>query len=191
MALEGDRIRLRELRGDDDYALLVDLRNDLDTQGWSRTLPPDFTVGMYRRRFDSREYSTSRDLAIFIIEERRTDRAVGSISYSDVRDRFSATIGIALDTSVWGTGIATEAMELLLRFLFVELGMRVVRMWTQSGNGRMLGSARKLGFSEAVREREAIFKGGVMRDNMMLDLLREEWFALHPEEEDLLPDPFR
>jgi ribosomal-protein-alanine N-acetyltransferase len=190
VALEGDRIRLRELR-EEDYSLLVDLRNDLDTQGWSRALPPDFTVGMYRRRFDAREYSTQRDWAIFIVEERETQRAVGSISYSDTTDRFSTTIGIALDTSVWGTGIATEATEMLLRFLFVELGMRVVRMWTQSGNGRMLGSARKLGFSVAVREREAMFKDGLMRDNMMLDMLREEWFALHPEEEDHLPDPFR
>lgn len=190
MALEGDRIRLRELR-EEDYRLLVDLRNDLATQGWSRTLPPDFTLGMYRRRFDAREYSTHRDWAIFVVEDRETGRAVGSISYSDVQDRFSATIGIALERSVWGTGIATDASELLLRFLFVELGMRVVRMWTQSGNGRMLGSARKLGFSEAVREREAVYKDGELRDNMMLDLLREEWFDLHPEEEDRLSDPFR
>lgn len=190
MPIEGERIRLRELRRDD-YQLLVDLRNDLDTQGWSRTLPPDFTLGMYERRFDAREYSTTRDWAIFIVEERASGVAVGSISYTDLEDRFSATIGIALDRSVWGTGIALEACELMLRLLFVELGVRVVRMWTQSGNQRMVGAARKLGFSVALRHREAVYKEGAFHDNLVMDLLREEWFARHPDEVDRLDDPFR
>ena len=71
-----------------------------------------------------------------------------------------------------------------------ELGLKVVRLWTQSGNLRAVGSAQKLGFTIVARHREAIFKGGEYHDNISMDLLREEWYALHPELEDRLVDPF-
>ena len=83
-----------------------------------------------------------------------------------------------------------EACQLVLRFLFEELGLAVVRLWTQSGNARAVGSAKKLGFQIAARHRQAVFKGGEYHDNISMDLLREEWYALHPELEDKLVDPF-
>ncbi len=67
----------------------------------------------------------------------------------------------------------------------------MVRLWTQSGNPRALGIAEKLGFKVAVRFEDGIFKGGEYRDNLMMDLLREEWYALHPDLDDGLEDPFR
>ena len=96
-----------------------------------------------------------------------------------------------VDRPWWGTGVAHEANELLLRFLFEELGLRVVRLWTQSENERAVGSARRLGFQVAVRVPGAIFKAGALRDNVMMDLLREEWYGLHAELTDGLEDPFR
>jgi hypothetical protein len=38
-----------------------------------------------------------------------------------------------------------------------------------------------------MRQRESIFKEGKLYDNLMMDLLREEYFARHPELEDHLP----
>ena len=43
MALAGKLTILREEQPED-MQFLVDLRNDLDTQAWSQTLPPDYTV---------------------------------------------------------------------------------------------------------------------------------------------------
>ncbi len=105
-------------------------------------------------------------------------------------DRFEATIGIVVERDHWGSGQAFEANELLLRFLFLELGMRVVRLWTQSGNRRAVGSAEKLGFRTAARFRQAIYKEGSYRDNLAMDLLREEWFRMHPEYADELANPY-
>jgi RimJ/RimL family protein N-acetyltransferase len=183
----GKSVRLRELTRAD-YPLLVFLRNDLDTQGWSRTLPPDFTLGMYKKRFDERPFDYRRDWAIFMIEPDAGGAAIGYITYVDTTDRFDTIIGISTARPHWGSGGAHEASELLLRFLFEELGMRVVRLWTQSGNSRAV--AEKLGFREAIRVREAIWKAGSYHDNLGMDLLRGEWFALHPELTDRLLDPF-
>ena len=56
MHLEGDRVILREEQRDD-LAFYRGLRNDLETQAWSKTLPPDYTAQMYVKRFESREFS--------------------------------------------------------------------------------------------------------------------------------------
>ncbi|MDX1447877.1 MAG: GNAT family protein [Acidimicrobiia bacterium] len=189
MPLEGERVVLREVR-ETDLDVFVQLRNDLATQAWSRTLPPDYTTEMIRRRYWDRDFSYRRDHGIFIIEDRAGGEAVGMISYGEVVDRFEATWGMALDRSRWGTGLAHDAADTLLRFFFEELGLRLVRLYTQTENERAVGAFRRLGFKESVRTPEAIFKSGRYADNLMMDLLREEWYALHPDLEDRLVDPF-
>jgi RimJ/RimL family protein N-acetyltransferase len=190
MPLVGELVRLREVRPDD-FPLLVAIRNDVDTQGWSRTLPPDYTLEMIEKRYGGRDFEYRRDSAMFMIETLEEETTVGFISYTGLVDRMEATIGIAVLREHWGLGVSGEACGLVLRFLFEELGLRVVRLWTQSGNVRAVGSAEKLGFKVAARHREAIFKAGRYFDNLAMDLLREEWYALHPELEDRLVDPFR
>lgn len=190
MPLTGELVRLREVRTGD-FEVLTELRNDVDTQGWSRTLPPDYTLDMIESRYGGREFAFRRDSAMFMIDAIDDDSTVGFISYSNLIDRMEATIGIAIRRQYWGRGLSEEACQLVLRFLFEELGLRVVRLWTQSGNPRAVGSAEKLGFRTAVRHRQAIFKGGEYHDNLAMDLLRKEWYALHPDLEDRLIDPFR
>jgi RimJ/RimL family protein N-acetyltransferase len=189
MPLTGERVTLRELRRPD-FPMLVELRNDLDTQAWSRTLPPDYTLEMIEKRYGGGEFEFRRDSAMFMIETVEDAETVGFVAYNGLVDRMEATLGVAVLRSHWGSGVTMEACQLLLRFLFEELGLKVVRLWTQSGNGRAVGSAEKLGFAVAARHRQAIFKGGEYHDNIAMDLLRQEWYAHHPELVDELVDPF-
>ena len=183
MALEGELVRLREVR-ESDLPMFVRLRNDLATQAWSRALPPDYTTEMIRRRYWDRDFSYRRDHGIFVIETKDGDEAAGTVSYSDVVDRLEATWGLAVEQRYWGSGVAVDAAETLLRFLFEELGLRVVRLYTQTQNVRAVAAFRKLGFRDAVRVPDGIFKTGRFADNLEMDLLREEWFALHPDRQD-------
>lgn len=186
MPLEGQRVVLREERPEDMKALVA-MRNDLDTQAWSKTLPPDFTERMYQKRFDDRLFSFDREDGRFIIEDKLSGEFAGTISYSELEPRFSAVIGFVVPKPFWGTGLAFDAQEVLLEFLFEQLGLRVVRLWTHSGNPRAVGLAQKSGFKVSVRVRQAIFKDGELYDNLVMDLLREEYFELHPGMEDRLP----
>lgn len=186
MALEGETILLREER-EEDLPLLVALRNDLDTQAWSQTLPPDYTLHMYRQRYTDRKFSYHRDDGRFIIVHKQDGAAAGTISYTGLESRWETTIGIMLAKDYWGSGIAFEAQELMLHFLFMELGLRVVRLWTHSGNPRAVRLAQRSGFQIAMRQRESIFKNGELYDNLVMDLVRPEYFAQHPELTDRLP----
>ncbi len=186
MPLEGKLVILREECADD-LGFLQGLRNDLDTQAWSKTLPPDYTEPMFRKRFEAREFSFNRDDGRFIIVHKDTGELAGTINYTSLEPRFAATIGIMVARKFWNTGVALDAQEALLRFLFLELGVRVIRVWTHSGNPRAAKLAEKSGFRVSQRRRQAIFKNGELFDNLMIDLLREEYFARHPETEDNLP----
>jgi RimJ/RimL family protein N-acetyltransferase len=186
MALEGPLTILREEQPDD-LPFLVEMRNDLETQAWSKSLPPDYTLGMYARRLEGREFSYDRTEGRFVIVEKESGDLIGSVVYSSLQSRWSATIGIIVAKPYWGGGYAIDALEVLLKFLFEELGLRVVRLWTHSGNPRAVGSAEKLGFNLSYRQREAIFKGGQIFDNIGMDMLREEYYAKHPELTDHLP----
>lgn len=186
MPLEGEITVLREERAED-MPLLTALRNDLDTQAWPIVLPPDFTTLMYTKRFEAREFSFAPDEGRFIIVHRGTGEFAGTISYTGLEPRYSATIGIMVAKKFWGTGVALDAQETLLRFLFIDLGLRIVRLWTHSGNGRAMGLAEKSGFRVSLRRRESVFNRGRLLDTVGMDILREEYFALHLELTDDLP----
>ena len=189
MPIEGTLVTLREER-DGDAELLAALRNDLDTQAWSKTLPPDYTVPMLRKRYETREFNYDPLEGRFIVEERSTGTAIGYIGYNGLQRRHSAGIGVMLSKSAWGKGYAEEANELLVTFLFVELGLQVVHLWTHSGNPRAIGLAEKVGFKVAARMRNSIYKNGKLLDNVVMDQIREEFYARHPDLEDPLGNPF-
>jgi len=189
VAIDGDRIRLRAV-AESDLDLLAGLRNDLATQAWSRSLPPDFTTEMVRRRYWDRDFAYRRTDGLFIIEEVASGQGVGFIGYSEARDRHDAVLGLALGQAFWSKGYGREACDLLLWFAFHRLGLRVMRMYTESSNTAMLALAQRLGFKTAVRHRRSIFRDGDYSDNLILDLLREEWYSAHPEFEDHLDEPW-
>jgi RimJ/RimL family protein N-acetyltransferase len=186
MPLEGKLTRLREER-EEDMPFLLDLRNNLETQGFTKSLPTDYTLPMYMKRFQSREFSFDRHDARFVIEHKESGELAGTIGYTNLKSRHAATIGIAVAKKFWGTGVAFDAQEALLQFLYSELGLRVVRLWTNSGNPAAVKLAERSGFQIAVRGREAVFRLGDIYDNLMMDMLREEYYQRHPELKDNLP----
>jgi [ribosomal protein S5]-alanine N-acetyltransferase len=186
MPLEGQLVIIREQKRDD-LPFLMSLQNDPQTQAWSLALPPDFTDEMYEKRYEAREFSYDPDEARFVIVHRESGELVGQIQYNSLERRWSATMGIITATKFWGTGVALDAQEVLLRFLFCELGVRVVRIFTHSGIPRAGRLAEKSGFRVSGRMRQAIIKYGGLHDNLVMDLLREEYFVRHPELTDTLP----
>jgi RimJ/RimL family protein N-acetyltransferase len=186
MPLEGKIAILREEQPDD-IPLLTSLRNDLETQAWNNTLPPDYTENMLLKQFQDREFSYDPQEGRFVMVAQPSGEFAGSIIYTGLKPRWSAAIGLVVEKKFWGTGLALDAQETLIKFLFLDLGLRVIRLFTHSGNPRAVGLAEKSGFKITARQRQAVFKDGQVFDNIVMDLLREEYFVNHPEMEDHLP----
>ena len=84
MPLEGKNIYLRE-RKREDMPKFREWRNNLETQGWSKTLPPDYTDEMHFEKHDSREFSYSPKQGLFTIVRKTNNEVIGLISYSGLK----------------------------------------------------------------------------------------------------------
>jgi RimJ/RimL family protein N-acetyltransferase len=171
--MQGKLVRIRPV-AENDYAYFAGLKNNMYTQAWSQRLPPNFTPEKMRKRFqEANDRPNSAILAIETLD----GTLVGNINYSEGSPRFDATLGIAMGKEHWGKGFGEEAQELVLEFLFVERGIQIVRLWTQTGFPWAQKAAEKLGFRPMVRFRENTIIDGRVVDSIYMDMLREEYFA--------------
>lgn len=171
-SLSANLVSLRPPR-DEDSEFLASLKNDLRTQAWNQRLPPCVMPKRIEERLNE---GLKRPHTALLIIETKDGRNVGFVTYDEGPPRLSATVGISIGTDYWGKGHGMEAMELLLRFLFEERGLLVVRAWTQSGNKRAVKMSEKLGFKKSARIRESAILEGQVHDTLQMDILREEYY---------------
>lgn len=171
--MEGKLVRLRPYR-ETDYGYLASLKNNMYTQGWNQRLPPHYTAERIKKRIEER---TSAPNSAALAIETLDGTLIGDIVYNEGLPRFDATFGIVIGREHWGKGLGEEAQELLLEFLFLERGLQVVRLWTQTGFPWAQKAAEKLGFRVGIRFRENTIIDGRVRDSLYMDMLREEYFA--------------
>ena len=94
----------------------------------------------------------------------------------------SAEVGIGIgDKTYWDKGYGTDAMRVLLRYAFMELGLHRIQLDVFSFNLRAVKSYEKAGFQLEGARRGAIYRDGVFHDDLVMSILRQEWDAL-PEE---------
>ena len=112
----------------------------------------------------------------FAIETLRTAEYIGGCGVNSVDWKNSyAVVGIFLRKSHWSKGYGTDAMSILLRFIFEEMNLNKVALETYSFNERAVASYRKAGFKIEGVLREQIFREGRYYDKLLMGILRSEW----------------
>ena len=103
---------------------------------------------------------------------------VGTIN-SHSCDRRNGTFGYGLGIrrEHWRKGYATEAIWLVLRFFFHELGYQKVNSGVYLFNEASLGLHRALGFVEEGHLRRMVYTEGVYHDEISFGMTREEFEA--------------
>jgi RimJ/RimL family protein N-acetyltransferase len=90
----------------------------------------------------------------------------------------AAELGVILGSKEHlGKGYGTEAVTLLLKFAFDELGLHRLFLRVFDFNERAIQSYRKCGFVEEGRLREAYYRDGAYFDIIMMSILEEEYQA--------------
>lgn len=79
------------------------------------------------------------------------------------------------DRNYWGKGYGTDAMRVMLRYVFEELNLHRVSLRTFGFNQRAIRSYEKLGFKHEGKSRLALDKMGQRWDEVWMGLLRNEW----------------
>ena len=125
----------------------------------------------------------------FAIIDDKTDRAVGSTRFLEVR-RIDRALEIGwtwLGASAQRTRINTETKLLLLRHLFEELGAMRVQLKTDGRNLRSQQAIERLGaVKEGVLRRHRLTWDGIYRDTVYYSIIEPEWPAVKERLQGLL-----
>ena len=78
-----------------------------------------------------------------------------------------------------GSGIGSESLLGLLKYLFEERGLQRVTLDYYTGNTRARDLYRKLGFVDEGIARNATCKDGKYYDLNLMSILRDEYFAIY------------
>jgi RimJ/RimL family protein N-acetyltransferase len=119
----------------------------------------------------------------FSIRTVQDDVLVGSLGIKDImwsNRNCSFFIGIG-EAAYRGRGMGREALELMLRWIFLEMNMHRVGLEVMAYNEAALRTYRRIGFQDEGRLRQFVMRDGIWHDILLMSLLHEEWFALHPE----------
>jgi RimJ/RimL family protein N-acetyltransferase len=90
-------------------------------------------------------------------------------------DPLNASVAVVIDPRRWGGGLGSEALSLLIDWVFSETVATGVACWVAGWNQRGLRFAERHGFRPAGAERRTGVHDGRWFDTAVFDQLREEW----------------
>lgn len=87
-----------------------------------------------------------------------------------------AEIGIVLGDKSWqGRGYGTEALGLMVKYLFTQVNLNRVTLQVEAENAAAIRCYEKCGFRQEGVLRSHVFREGMYRDVWVMGLLRDEW----------------
>ena len=105
---------------------------------------------------------------------------IGLVFGKDV-ERCSAEIGYWLGEEVWGRGIATRALTGLTRYAFATHELERLYALVRTSNTASCRVLEKVGYQLEGRLRRSAIKDGVVQDQLLYSILREEAGVAGPE----------
>lgn len=126
-------------------------------------------------------WAAARDDTLFYaIIDRASDQPVGVASYLRIDPEMgSIEVGhLSYAPALQRTPLSTEAMYLMMRRVFDELGYRRCEWKCDSLNAASIAAAKRLGFRFEGTFRQAVVVKGRNRDTTWLSILDSEWPAI-------------
>lgn len=127
--------------------------------------------------------SAFKDAYSFAIETLEEGRYIGGCGINHIDWKNSvAIVGIFIgDKALWGKGYGTDAMAVLIRFIFEQMNINKIRLHVYAFNERAIKSYQKNGFVIEGILREEIFRDGRHYDEVVMGILKEDFFGLTGE----------
>jgi RimJ/RimL family protein N-acetyltransferase len=115
------------------------------------------------------------DSVFWVVEH--MSRIVGgtSIVRIDWKHGFGTTGTVIGDKSVWGKGLGRELMQLRADYAFTHLPLRKLKSAYLAGNEASARAQRSAGYKEVGRWTRDRFFDGDWRDEILTELMREDW----------------
>lgn len=136
------------------------------------TWPAKMNQEFYEKQFNQ--------MYAFSIKTLNDGRPIGMIDLSGFSpDWTNGWVGIGIgEKEYWGAGYGTDAMRIILRYAFDDLGLHRVTLNVFEYNLRGLRSYEKCGFKIEGRERQWLWRDGQFYDLVYMGILKEDWLKM-------------
>ncbi|MGE7840103.1 GNAT family N-acetyltransferase [Lysinibacillus sp. NPDC093712] len=122
------------------------------------------------------DISSEKDDYMFAIELKDEKVFIGTIAVYLVNwNNRTSHVGISIGPDFQGKGYGTDAMKVLLDFIFNYMNVNKVKLQVFGYNQRAIGSYEKCGFQLEGTFREELFRFGKYHDILVMGLLRKDW----------------
>jgi RimJ/RimL family protein N-acetyltransferase len=173
--LVGERVRLRGVLDDDLPALAkweMDAGRMATLSNW--VAPPSEAAA--KERIAKWSANEKDDLGFAIETLGDPPVLVGNIGLYGARPKDRCgTIGIALGREYIGRGYGTDAMRVIVRYGFREMGLHRIQLGVAPLNPAGIRAYEKAGFVEEGRLRESVLHDGRWYDEVLMSILDHEW----------------
>jgi RimJ/RimL family protein N-acetyltransferase len=172
---EGQNVRLREYRKED-IPLRLNYLNDAEVCcNITPDVPYPITLREEEKWFEA--ITAVSDTYKFAIEAIEDNQFIGGCSINGVDWKNSVvTIGIFIGSKKHRSrGFGTDAMKILLKFIFLQMNINKVRLTVYSYNQSAIRCYEKCGFKVEGVLRQEIYKDGKRYDKIAMGLLKEEY----------------
>lgn len=192
VSIRGNRIDLGVLHKD--YLdQMIDIMNDVRVAQYLLVRPPlsRKKEEEFLERVDSSE--TGHIFAILKKTEAGEHEYIGHTDVHILNHRHGVGItGSIIKFDEVSKGYGTEAKHLMLFFAFRFLGLHKIRSSVLSHNGRSLRFLEKTGHKVVGTHRNEFFRGGVLCDEIIVEVTPEEWLPTWEEykKKYSMEDPF-
>ena len=107
---------------------------------------------------------------------------IGDLGMHFPIEPMQAEVGITLDPAYQGQGYATEALESVLAYLFVDLGKHRVYGRVDPRNEASIRLLERVGMRKEGHLREAVWANGEWTDDAIYGILEQEWQSHKPRQ---------
>jgi RimJ/RimL family protein N-acetyltransferase len=173
--LRAEGLTLRELRASDAGALLALLTGAHVPRFIS---PPPPTLEGFQRfiAWTEREREAGRVMCFGVVPE-GYDVAVGLFQIRQLDPAFgTAEWGFAIGAEFWGSGLFSQAAELVMHFSFDAVGVHRLEARTAVDNRRGNRALRKIGATQEGILRKSFLRGGTYRDQALWAITEHDWY---------------
>lgn len=175
--LESERLKFRAIKRSDVDDIYEYSKNPLTSQYllWSphqSIYETQQFVDIVISKYKSGEYN---DWAIVL---KKNNHMIGTCGFTNIDDENKTVeIGYVLSPNYWGIGLATEAVNKILEFAFIELDANRVEAKFIKGNDASLAVMKKVGMTFEGYYRDAIISKGKFKTIGVSSILKREYLS--------------
>lgn len=179
MLFSGELVNLRAFT-DDDIKPSVSFMNDMEIiLNLDDDAPMPQSYETQKEWFEEMRKNKKKYNSFFWAIETKDGKFIGGcgVNRMDSKNR-AAQVGIFIgDREYLGKGYGTDAMKVLMEFLFEEYNVNKVKLNVFDYNKRAIKSYEKCGFKTEAILRETVFRYGKYQDMRSIAILKEEYFS--------------